>query len=1179
MVQEIASENTVGFVAHRTGKGYTEDTTATGAKYVKYNQADAAEFGFTLTGIMSNNTLTNATADSQGREILNGTAITYNASTITIADATLLDNANNVSIQPVTANDTSFAKYNVTLDSKISDTLAQKTIDAKWGFGNDGEATEDTTTVVYYSTGLESGYTVVDATNTAGSYIEYKASVHGASEAAITGLTMTADEVAEGLTIKGSTIVMQKDFLDSHIGSTELTTITENGSTTMVFVLLESENYKFSLDSSALSKDTAASWAVTKGTGVVTYTEEAESAGYDITSDKQGIVKHSEIGGAEFTISGLSTKTALNKTKTITGIKIEDDEFLTRTIFISSNLLNNQDVTLSGTSKIPLTSYKLYTDAEEATARESDFWRSNTVSGGKGTATLISGEGSYYEGYSIETSETGVSYIKYTEEQTGTALTKLSGLKSSVVSKTKNESITGITVSDESEVTIASTLITTGTSGGVTIEGGSAAEFKYKLGGKAKMVYSNTENTTLTGSTGNDTIVNTGSGTAVATIDGGKGNDSIVAGKNGDYIVASAGNDTISIGSGSDTIVYEAGKVVVQNYQSGVTIDTSDLTVGKSTFKSNNLTVNVGSGSITFNNIRTTEVELDDKVYAGGYIYEDDRTKVSFSDGFTPTGNALTVASGVKEFDASALTGPVRITNAADGASILGTKKNDTINTGSGSASVDGGVGNDSIYSGAGDNTLIGGAGNDTFVYAGGNDIITDYGVGKDVISFADSITVADSEIDADNNIILTLSNENTLTLEGANGKLINVAGSSQYYGNHAVINSKKTAATLGAEASEFDANAYSTLVTIDGSAATGNIKLTGNAKANVITAGNGGVTLDGGKGNDTLYGGTGADTFIYTKGEGKDVIKNYGTGDAISLSGGFADVTNASINNKGDLILSIGSQSLTLSELVTGGATTADVVINNNTYTFGNGYYIDSKGTTATMFPAFKGTLDLSAKTVKTINGEGSKNAMNIVGNAERNTISGGAKADTLSGGAGNDSLNGGAGNDSLNGGAGNDTLTGGKGNDIFTYVSGEGNDTITDYASGKDKIRIEGGTITKSQNSAGKVVFTITSEDGSTTNTLTVNFDTKTSYNAKTQKITTIENGKTSTKSYPAAASRTLELLYDNNFTSEEFTLDDVAEVKDSKFAVGDVKTTDTTTLTPDETALTYGNDDENK
>ena len=97
----------------------------------------------------------------------------------------------------------------------------------------------------------------------------------------------------------------------------------------------------------------------------------------------------------------------------------------------------------------------------------------------------------------------------------------------------------------------------------------------------------------------------------------------------------------------------------------------------------------------------------------------------------------------------------------------------------------------------------------------------------------------------------------------------------------------------------------------------------------------------------------------------------------------------------------------------------------------------------------------------------------------------------DTLNGGDQNDVLNGGNGNDKLIAGTGNDSLTGGTGTDQFWFDVGHfGNDTITDFENGTDKIRITNqpgiddiSDLTISQQGANVL---ITLPDGST---ITVN------------------------------------------------------------------------------------------
>ena len=85
------------------------------------------------------------------------------------------------------------------------------------------------------------------------------------------------------------------------------------------------------------------------------------------------------------------------------------------------------------------------------------------------------------------------------------------------------------------------------------------------------------------------------------------------------------------------------------------------------------------------------------------------------------------------------------------------------------------------------------------------------------------------------------------------------------------------------------------------------------------------------------------------------------------------------------------------------------------------------------------------------------------LVGNNGKDTLDGGAGSDTLIGGngkdslvggSGDDSLSGGRGKDTLDGGAGSDTLFGGNGKDIFVLRAESGEDTISDFDLGSDRL-----------------------------------------------------------------------------------------------------------------------------
>ncbi|WP_426124214.1 family 16 glycosylhydrolase [Pararhizobium sp. PWRC1-1] len=59
-----------------------------------------------------------------------------------------------------------------------------------------------------------------------------------------------------------------------------------------------------------------------------------------------------------------------------------------------------------------------------------------------------------------------------------------------------------------------------------------------------------------------------------------------------------------------------------------------------------------------------------------------------------------------------------------------------------------------------------------------------------------------------------------------------------------------------------------------------------GNSADNIIRGASGQQTLDGGAGNDVLTGGVGADTFIFAKGNGSDLVTDFGADDTVRLNG-----------------------------------------------------------------------------------------------------------------------------------------------------------------------------------------------------------------------------------------------------------------------------------------------------
>ena len=476
------------------------------------------------------------------------------------------------------------------------------------------------------------------------------------------------------------------------------------------------------------------------------------------------------------------------------------------------------------------------------------------------------------------------------------------------------------------------------------------------------------------------------------------------------------------------------------------------------------------------------------------------------------------------------------------GVSVIGSADADSIIQNGGSALISVGAGNDYISLGASTskNTIIGGAGNDS-IYSSKGSNLYQYatGEGNDFISGItanDTLQFTSGEIESwsveDSDLTFKIS-EGSIKIANGVGASITVleSGSKKaetfIYGENLKYDAKKTAVTLTADYEGTYTASTTSIISIDGAAAD-SIAITGNAKNNLIIGGEN-STLYGGKGNDTLTGGDGADVYIFNA--GKDVITNYAEGDKISIGGAIKNVSVKSA----DVIFTVGSNTLTVKNGVSKQITTIDTLGAESTFIYETGKIYNADKTAVTLTAAYKGTVESG---VVSVDGSAVASALNITGNDLNNVIYGGTKAD------------------SLNGGAGDDTLTGGVGND--TFFSSAGNDVITDYTAKQDKIKFSGDFSWSI--SGADVVFT--TDEGSITVT-----------DGAGKEITTLDNkNKAATQIYSASNARTLDLLYDNNFLTDDTSLDSITE---NKFAVTNIETTNTETFAQEENILTFAKD----
>ncbi len=539
----------------------------------------------------------------------------------------------------------------------------------------------------------------------------------------------------------------------------------------------------------------------------------------------------------------------------------------------------------------------------------------------------------------------------------------------------------------------------------------------------------------ITGSSGANVITG-GSGDDL--IDGAGGADVIAAGAGNDSVTYHGTETSIDGGSGSDTLVLAAaGGITTVNFAVAASadqtvgdsvnvtrfenLDASALTTALNVIGSTGInTIVTGGGDDTVDggggaDVISTGAGNDTVAYHGTEASIDggsgtntlrllDATDINLTHADQSVGDSVNV-SNFQNVDASALGAGQDVSIiGSSGANILtGGGGADTINGGGGADVISGGAGNDtisywgtevSIDGGTGNNTLVlraaavvnlanadqtsgdsttvsnfqnvdasilttgstitgsaaaniitGGAGNDTIDGGGGGDTIS-AGAGNDTVFVHGSELSIDG---GDGNDTLVLPGSSTVT--GVNFAV--AAGLDQTTGDTATVTNFES----------LDASAMTTALTV-----------TGSGLANTITTGSG---------NDIIHGGGGGD--IINAGAGNDSVDYWGS--EISIDGGT------------------GSNTLVLRASATIDLTQADQTTGDST-TVANFTNVD-------------------ASAVST--------GVSVVGNANANIITGGAGADTIDGGGGADTINAGAGNDivtvhgteaSVDGGAGSDTL-----------------------------------------------------------------------------------------------------------------------------------------------------------
>jgi Ca2+-binding RTX toxin-like protein len=197
---------------------------------------------------------------------------------------------------------------------------------------------------------------------------------------------------------------------------------------------------------------------------------------------------------------------------------------------------------------------------------------------------------------------------------------------------------------------------------------------------------------------------------------------------------------------------------------------------------------------------------------------------------------------------------------------------------------------------------------------------------------------------------------------------------------------------------------------------------------------------VTGTAGNDTLWGGPSNDTLNGL--EGNDTLNGLEGNDTLDGGSGVDTMSGGTGN---DLFLVDNTNDLVRESLNSG---------------------IDRVESTANY------TLKVNIEELKLLNSSN----LNGTGNTLGNRIEGNTGNNRLTGGSGEDQLLGEDGNDQLAGGRGNDTLTGGAGVDRYVFdmfaafnLAVLGEDQITDFEVGTDKIVLDKSTFTLLSSAAG--------------------------------------------------------------------------------------------------------------
>jgi Ca2+-binding RTX toxin-like protein len=361
-------------------------------------------------------------------------------------------------------------------------------------------------------------------------------------------------------------------------------------------------------------------------------------------------------------------------------------------------------------------------------------------------------------------------------------------------------------------------------------------------------------------------------------LDGGAGNDILEGGSGDDFLRCGSGDDMLRGGSGADTIVGGAGADRLEGNEGGDTYvynlgDGDDELFDYGGWNDAADTIVFGAGiaaaDLIFSRVASDwhDIKISFVGNSGSILIDNQQwgdagiEAISFADG-TSWNHAELTARYVADQQTS-------------GDDIIhGSDLPDVVEAGAGNDRIITGKANDTLIGNLGNDRLEGGEGNDTYVYnlGDGDDVIADFAgwdsQSSDAILFGQGISASDL-------LFSRVSNDwNSIRISFV-GQAGSIFVESQQWGDagiEAVIFADGTIWNLAQLTARYVADQQTAGDDVIHGSYLPDMVEAGAGNDRVIV-GDGNDSINGGAGNDRLEGGGGNDTYVYSLGDGDDVI------------------------------------------------------------------------------------------------------------------------------------------------------------------------------------------------------------------------------------------------------------------------------------------------------------------